>query len=68
MLHFLTTVGSDFWNICLLVVFLQMLNNGLKNILVLEDDVRFESNFRRRLEALLDEAFKIRDRYPWDLM
>ncbi|XP_031561834.1 procollagen galactosyltransferase 2-like isoform X2 [Actinia tenebrosa] len=46
----------------------EMLNKGLNNVLVLEDDVRFESNFRRKVEAFLDEAFQIRDKYPWELI
>lgn len=45
-----------------------MINNGLAQILVLEDDVRFEPDFRNQLQGLLDEATVLSSKYRWDLM
>ncbi|XP_058997482.1 inactive glycosyltransferase 25 family member 3 isoform X3 [Mustela lutreola] len=39
---------------------------GLAQVLVFEDDVRFESNFRGRLEQLMEEVEA--EKLPWDLI
>ncbi|XP_044938438.1 inactive glycosyltransferase 25 family member 3 isoform X3 [Mustela putorius furo] len=39
---------------------------GLAQVLVFEDDVRFESNFRGRLERLMEEVEA--EKLPWDLI
>lgn len=46
----------------------QMINNGLSQVLILEDDVRFEPNFRNQLRGLLMEATTLSSRYRWELM
>ena len=46
----------------------QMINNGLSQVLILEDDVRFEPNFRNQLRGLLVEATTLSSRYRWELM
>lgn len=46
----------------------EMINSGLNKVLILEDDVRFEPNFRREFQALLDEADKLFSKYDWDLI
>lgn len=43
-----------------------MAARGLAQVVVFEDDVRFESNFRRRLERLMEEVEA--EKLPWDLM
>ncbi|KAK7889683.1 hypothetical protein WMY93_025243 [Mugilogobius chulae] len=44
----------------------QVLERGLKKILVLEDDVRFEPRFKRRLQAIMDDIDKAQ--LDWDLI
>lgn len=44
----------------------QVVARGLARVVVFEDDVRFKSNFRGRLERLMDEVEA--ERLPWDLM
>ncbi|XP_033048474.1 inactive glycosyltransferase 25 family member 3 isoform X4 [Trachypithecus francoisi] len=39
---------------------------GLSQVLVFEDDVRFESNFRGRLERLMEDVEA--EKLPWDLI
>ncbi|KAK2504241.1 hypothetical protein MC885_006424 [Smutsia gigantea] len=39
---------------------------GLARVVVFEDDVRFESNFRRRLERLMEDVEA--EKLPWDLI
>ena len=46
----------------------QMINNGLAQVLVLEDDVRFEPDFRNQLQYLLKEANALSSKYHWELM
>lgn len=45
---------------------LQVLERGLEKVLVLEDDVRFEPRFKRRLRAIMDDID--RAQLDWDLM
>ena len=45
-----------------------MINNGLSQVLVLEDDVRFEPSFREQLQELVQEAYLLEKEYNWDLM
>lgn len=45
---------------------LQVVARGLAQVLVFEDDVRFESNFRGRLEQLMEELEA--EKLQWDLM
>ena len=45
-----------------------MVNNGLSQVLVLEDDVRFEADFRNQLRQLLREATVLNNKYRWELM
>lgn len=45
---------------------LQVLERGLEKVLVLEDDVRFEPRFKRRLQAIMDDID--RAQLDWDLM
>lgn len=45
---------------------LQVLERGLKQVLVLEDDVRFEPRFKRRLQAIMDDIDGAQ--LDWDLM
>lgn len=44
----------------------QVLEYGLQSVLVLEDDVRFEPRFKRRLRAIMDDVEKAQ--LDWDLM
>lgn len=44
----------------------QVLERGLEKVLVLEDDVRFEPRFKRRLQAIMDDTDKAQ--LDWDLM
>ncbi|XP_028515953.1 probable inactive glycosyltransferase 25 family member 3 [Exaiptasia diaphana] len=46
----------------------EMINNGLKNVLVLEDDIRFQPNFRKKLEAFLVDAERIKSKHTWDFI
>lgn len=43
-----------------------MVARGLAQVVVFEDDVRFESNFKMRLERLMKEVEA--EKLPWDLM
>lgn len=45
---------------------LQVLERGLEKVLVLEDDVRFEPRFKRRLQAIMEDID--RAQLDWDLM
>ncbi len=47
-------------------VLLQMLEQNLQEVLVLEDDVDFEPNFKENLQVVLDEARS--HSTTWDLM
>lgn len=47
-------------------VWFQIVERGLETSLVLEDDLRFEVFFKRRLQALLQEVTT--HRLDWDLM
>ncbi|XP_061634542.1 procollagen galactosyltransferase 2 isoform X2 [Phyllopteryx taeniolatus] len=44
----------------------QVVERGLQKVLVLEDDVRFEPRFKRRLQAILDDVDKAQ--LAWDLI
>ncbi|KAK0140483.1 Procollagen galactosyltransferase 2 [Merluccius polli] len=44
----------------------QVVERGLRQILVLEDDVRFEPRFKRRLQAIMDDIDKTQ--LDWDLI
>lgn len=44
----------------------QVIELGLQKVLVLEDDVRFEPRFKRRMQAIMDDADKAE--LDWDLM
>ena len=44
----------------------QVVARGLAQVVVFEDDVRFESNFKMRLEQLMKEVEA--EKLPWDLM
>ncbi|KAF3821041.1 hypothetical protein GH733_011194 [Mirounga leonina] len=44
----------------------EVVARGLAQVLVFEDDVRFESNFRGRLEQLMEEVEA--EKLPWDLI
>lgn len=43
-----------------------MVARGLARVVVFEDDVRFQSNFKGRLERLMEEVEA--EKLPWDLM
>jgi len=43
-----------------------VIEQGLQKVLVLEDDVRFEPRFKRRLQAIMDDIEKAQ--LAWDLM
>ncbi len=43
-----------------------MVERGLKHVLVLEDDVRFEPRFKRRLQTIMEDAEKAQ--LNWELM
>lgn len=45
---------------------LQVVARGLARVVVFEDDVRFEDNFRRRLERLMEDV--LTQKLSWDLM
>ncbi|XP_077389885.1 procollagen galactosyltransferase 2 isoform X2 [Festucalex cinctus] len=44
----------------------QVVERGLQKVLVLEDDVRFEPRFKRRLQAIMDDVDKAQ--LDWDLI
>ncbi|XP_016076722.1 PREDICTED: probable inactive glycosyltransferase 25 family member 3 isoform X3 [Miniopterus natalensis] len=44
----------------------EVVTRGLGRVVVFEDDVRFESNFKRRLERLMEEVEGAQ--LPWDLI
>ncbi|TKS74494.1 Procollagen galactosyltransferase 2 [Collichthys lucidus] len=44
----------------------QVLERGLQSVLVLEDDVRFEPRFKRRMQAIMDDINKAQ--LDWDLI
>ncbi|XP_072294846.1 procollagen galactosyltransferase 2 [Eucyclogobius newberryi] len=44
----------------------QVLERGLQMVLVLEDDVRFEPRFKKRLQAIMDDTKKAQ--LDWDLI
>ncbi|KAJ0032358.1 hypothetical protein NQD34_002439 [Periophthalmus magnuspinnatus] len=44
----------------------QVLERGLQKVLVLEDDVRFEPRFKRRLQAIMEDTDKTQ--LDWDLI
>ena len=44
----------------------QVVVRGLARVVVFEDDVRFEDNFRRRLERLMEDV--VTKKLSWDLM
>lgn len=50
------------------LIWQEMINNGLSQVLILEDDVRFEPNFRNQLRGLLMEATTLSNRYRWELI
>ncbi|KAF4072638.1 hypothetical protein AMELA_G00265340, partial [Ameiurus melas] len=43
-----------------------MVEKGLERVLVLEDDVRFEPRFKRRLQTIMKDVEKIQ--LDWDLI
>lgn len=43
-----------------------MVERGLSKVLVLEDDVRFEPRFKRRMMTIIEEVEKAQ--LDWDLM
>ncbi|XP_030640557.1 procollagen galactosyltransferase 2 isoform X2 [Chanos chanos] len=45
---------------------LQVVERGLQRVLVLEDDVRFEPRFKRRMKAIMDDIEKAQ--LDWDLI
>ncbi|TNN46612.1 Procollagen galactosyltransferase 2 [Liparis tanakae] len=47
-------------------VWKQVLERGLQRVLLLEDDVRFEPRFKRRLQAIVDDIDKTQ--LDWDLI
>ncbi|KAF6727439.1 Procollagen galactosyltransferase 2 [Oryzias melastigma] len=47
-------------------IWTQMVERGFQKVLVLEDDVRFEPRFRRRLQAIMENVD--RARLDWDLI
>ena len=46
----------------------QVVANRLEYVLVLEDDIRFESDFNRKMRNLLIEAKDLLWNVKWDLM
>ena len=46
----------------------QVVANRLEYVLVLEDDIRFESDFNRKMRNLLIEAKELLWNVKWDLM
>ncbi|XP_017262347.2 procollagen galactosyltransferase 2 [Kryptolebias marmoratus] len=47
-------------------IWTQVVERGLQKVLVLEDDVRFEPRFKRRLQAIMDDVD--RTQLDWDLI
>ncbi|XP_022615353.1 procollagen galactosyltransferase 2-like [Seriola dumerili] len=47
-------------------IWTQVIERGLQKVLVLEDDVRFEPRFKRRLQAIMDDINKTQ--LDWDLI
>ncbi|XP_076008901.1 procollagen galactosyltransferase 2 [Genypterus blacodes] len=47
-------------------IWTQMIERGLQKVLVLEDDVRFEPRFKRRMQAIMDAVEKAQ--LDWDLI
>ncbi|XP_053720263.1 procollagen galactosyltransferase 2 [Synchiropus splendidus] len=47
-------------------IWTEVLERGLEKVLVLEDDVRFEPRFKRRLQAIMDDIDKTQ--LDWDLI
>uniref|UniRef100_A0A665V428 Procollagen galactosyltransferase 2-like n=1 Tax=Echeneis naucrates TaxID=173247 RepID=A0A665V428_ECHNA len=47
-------------------IWTQVIERSLQKILILEDDVRFEPRFKRRLQAIMDDIS--RTQLNWDLM
>ncbi|XP_067370636.1 procollagen galactosyltransferase 2 isoform X2 [Channa argus] len=47
-------------------IWTQVVERGLQKVLVLEDDVRFEPRFKRRLQAIMDDVDKAQ--LEWDLI
>lgn len=54
------------YNVKVSVCLHQVIERGLQKVLVLEDDVRFEPWFKRRLQAIMDDVGKAQ--LDWDLM
>ncbi|KAK5931058.1 hypothetical protein CgunFtcFv8_027240 [Champsocephalus gunnari] len=44
----------------------QVVENGIPKVLVLEDDVRFEPRFKRRIQSIMDDVVKTQ--LDWDLI
>ncbi|CAG6013150.1 unnamed protein product [Menidia menidia] len=44
----------------------QVIEQGLQKVLLLEDDVRFEPRFKRRLQAIMDDIERVQ--LDWDLI
>lgn len=57
---------TDAWLIEKYVFFLKIVERGLKTSLVIEDDLRFEIFFKRRLMNLMNEIEE--EGLDWDLM
>ncbi|XP_034035495.1 procollagen galactosyltransferase 2 [Thalassophryne amazonica] len=47
-------------------IWTQVMEHGLQKVLVLEDDVRFEPRFKRRLQTIMDDIDKAQ--LDWDLI
>ncbi|XP_061593641.1 procollagen galactosyltransferase 2 [Cololabis saira] len=47
-------------------IWTQVIERGLQKVLVLEDDVRFEPRFKRRIQAIMDDVD--RAQLDWDLI
>ncbi|KAF7695615.1 procollagen galactosyltransferase 2 precursor [Silurus meridionalis] len=47
-------------------IWTQMVEKGLQRVLVLEDDVRFEPRFKRRLQTIMQDVEKVQ--LDWDLI
>lgn len=59
---FLMSINVVFFVLC----DFQVVDQGFQKVLVLEDDVRFEPWFKRRLETIMGNADKTQ--LDWDLM
>lgn len=51
---------------CAHIVLLQMVDMQLDKALVLEDDIRFQANFKRRILRLMEEVEQVE--LDWDFM